>query len=110
MERLRERRVPIKAPVSFEGKEGVGRGTTFNISVGGCALESRADVNMDATIKLDLHLPDGRKPVRVGKAKVIWTAGSDFGVEFMNMNDTGRARLREYIESLRQNDPPAEKA
>jgi hypothetical protein len=110
MDQPRERRIPVKAPVSFEGRDGVGRGTTFNLSAGGCALESRAGVNMDATIKLDLHLPNGGKPVRVGKAKIIWTAGSDFGVEFVNMNDTGRARLRGYIESLQKNDPTQDRA
>ena len=101
MDSPREQRVLVKAPVSFEGKSGVGRGTTFNLSLNGCALESGADVPMSATIKLNLHIPTHTKPVRVGKAKVTWTAGSDFGVEFLDMDQTGKARLQQYIDTLR---------
>ena len=98
----RERRVRIQAPVSFEGKSGTGRGTTFNLSLGGCALEGGACVNMDSTIKLNLHIPSDKKPVKVGRAKVIWTAGEDFGVEFLNMDETGKVRLQRYIEGLQK--------
>ncbi len=96
----RERRVIVKAPVSFEGKGGVIRGNTFNLSLKGCALESGADldsVKMDATIKLNLLIPTEKKPVKVSKAKVIWTAGNDVGVEFVNMDQTGQRRLREFL-------------
>lgn len=102
MEHPREKRVRVKAPVSFEGDSGVGRGTIFNLSLGGCALESGVGVNMDATIRLNLHIPTDKKPVRVGRAKVVWTAGDDFGVEFLNMDETGRVRLQRFIEDLEQ--------
>ena len=110
MEQPRDRRIRVKAPVSFEGKSGTGRGTTFNLSLSGCALESGADVNMDATIKLILHIPTDMKPVRVGRAKVVWTAGSDCGVEFVNMNETGRTRLQNYINSLQPKTPTTAKS
>lgn len=96
----RERRVTVKAPVTFEGKVGVIRGNTFNLSLKGCALESGADltgVNMDATIKLNLLIPSDKRPVKVTKAKVIWTAGNDVGVEFVNMDQTGRTRLKDFL-------------
>lgn len=109
MENPRERRVMIKAPVSFEGKSGTGKGTTFNLSLGGCALEGGADVKMDATIKLNLHIPTDKKPVKVGRAKVIWTAGQDFGVEFLTMDQTGKARLQNYIEGLQKKVSPRNK-
>lgn len=109
MDNPRERRITIKAPVSFEGKSGTGRGTTFNLALGGCAIESGTDVHMDATIKLHLHIPTDKKPVRVGKAKVIWTAGEDFGVEFLNMDETGKTRLQHYIESLHKKTPKKDK-
>jgi c-di-GMP-binding flagellar brake protein YcgR len=110
MDQPRDRRIRVKAPVSFEGKTCTGRGTTFNLSLGGCALESRADVNMNATIKLTLHIPTDMKPVNVGRAKVVWTAGSDCGVEFLDMNETGKARLQTYIDGLHKNVPPTNKS
>lgn len=96
----RERRVTVKAPVTFEGKAGVIRGKTFNLSLKGCALESGTDldgINMDATIKLDLLIPTDKKPVKVTRAKVIWTAGNDVGVEFVNMDQTGKSRLKQFL-------------
>ncbi len=96
----RERRVIVKAPVTFEGKAGVIRGNTFNLSLKGCALESGSDLNhvkMDTTIKLNLLIPTEKKPVKVACAKVIWTAGNDVGVEFVNMDQTGQRRLQEYL-------------
>lgn len=109
MDNPRERRVVIKAPVSFEGKSGTGRGTTFNLSLGGCALEGSSNVKMDATIKMNLHIPTDKKPVRVGRAKVIWTAGEDFGVEFLNMDQTGKTRLQHYIEGVQKKVPQRRK-
>jgi len=40
---------------------------------------------------------------------VIWTAGDDFGVEFLNMDETGRVRLRQYLESLEGKAPTSQK-
>ena len=110
VEHTRERRVVVKAPVSFEGKSGTGKGTTFNLSINGCALESIAGVKMDATIKLNLHIPTDKKPVKVGRAKVTWTAGNDVGVEFLNMNETGKTRLRNYLDQLLKSVPPTNKS
>jgi hypothetical protein len=41
---------------------------------------------------------------------VIWTAGGDVGVEFLNMNATGKARLQTYIDGLLKNVPPTNKS
>ncbi len=104
-ERPRERRVLVKDPVSFEGKQGVGRGTAFNLSLNGCALESGQPIDPDATMQMNLHIPTDKKPVKVGRARVTWTAGGDFGVEFLNVEDTARVRLKKYISSLQQDTP-----
>ena len=107
MNQPRAPRVVVKAPISFEGRQGVGRGVTFNLSLGGCGLESSADVNMDSTMKINLHLPTDAKPVKVVRAKVIWTAGKDCGVEFVNMEATSKLRLQNYIDSVQQQTPKA---
>jgi c-di-GMP-binding flagellar brake protein YcgR len=110
MNKPRAPRVVVKAPVSFEGRLGTGRGVTFNLSLGGCGLESSADVNMDATMKLQLRIPTDPKPVTVGRAKVVWTAGKDCGLEFVNMEQTSKLRLEHYIDSLQPKTHTATKA
>jgi hypothetical protein len=46
----------------------------------------------------------------VGQAKVTWKAGHDFGVEFLNMEQSGKLRLQHYIEGLQQKTPQTDKA
>ena len=104
-ERPRERRVLVKDPVSFEGKKGVGRGTAFNLSLNGCAFESGQVIDPDATMQINLHIPTDKKPVKVGRARVTWKAGGDVGVEFLNVESTGKVRLQRYIEDLQQSLP-----
>lgn len=110
MHKPRAPRVVVKTPVSFEGKPGVGRGTTFNLSLGGCGFESRTELNMNSTLKLELHVPTDTKPVKVDRARVVWAAGSDVGVEFLAMGSTSELRLQHYIEGLQQQAPKAAKA
>ena len=109
-ERPRERRVLVKDPVSFEGKQGVGRGTAFNLSLNGGAFESGQPFDPNATMKIDLHISTDKKPVKVGRARVTWTAGKDFGVEFLNVESSGKVRLKQYIDSLQKNTPKKDKA
>jgi len=100
MEKRRERRVLVKDPVSFEGKLGTGRGTTFNLSPGGCAVASTTPVDLQATMKIYLHLPSEKSPLQVDRARVTWRAGNDFGVEFLALTAQEQARLRQYIVGL----------
>lgn len=109
-ERPRERRVLVKDPVSFEGKQGVGQGTAFNLSLNGCALESGQPFDPDATMQMNLHIPTDKKPVKVGRARVTWKAGKDFGVEFLNVESSGKVRLQKYIAGLQKDTPKKDKA
>ena len=100
MEKRRERRFLVKDPVSFEGKPGVGQGTTFNLSLGGCALGSNTPFDPEATMKLYLHIPTDKSPLQVDRARVTWRAGNDFGVEFLRLAAPEKRRLQHYIAGL----------
>lgn len=100
-EQRRERRVLVKDPVWFEGKLGTGRGTTFNLSSGGCAVASNTPVDLQATMKLFLHIPSEKTPLQVDRARVTWRAGNDFGLEFLALSEQEQERLRHYVVSLR---------
>ncbi len=109
-ERPRERRVLVKDPVSFEGKQGVGKGTAFNLSLNGAAFESSQPFDPEATMQINLHIPTDKKPVKVGRARVTWAAGSDFGVEFLKLDASGKMRLQQYIENLQQDSSKKKRA
>ena len=101
MEQRRERRVLVKDPVWFEGKLGTGRGTTFNLSSGGCAVASATPVDLQATMKLYLHIPSEKTPLQVDRARVTWRAGNDFGLEFLALSPQEQERLKHYVVGLR---------
>lgn len=97
----------VKDPVSFEGAAGVGRGTTFNLSLGGCALGSNTPFDPEATMKLYLHIPSEKSPLQVDRARVTWRAGNDFGVEFVSLAAQERDRLQRYLAVLQEGAPAA---
>ncbi len=106
MEKRRERRIPVKDPVSFgeksDGKSNGGKGTTVNLSANGCAFESGQPIDSGAIIQLELCIPNYTNPVKVDRARVSWKSGGEMGLEFLNMGETSKARLDHYVDSLSQ--------
>ena len=98
----RERRLFVQFPVSIEGSQGVREGKLFNLSPGGGAIECDASVQSGTVLTLRVHLPSLNKPIEVDRAEVTWTAGDDFGVQFLQLGPQERERLDQVIEDLLQ--------
>jgi hypothetical protein len=93
-------RYVIEFPVSFNGDH-EGDGMVTNLSIGGCHVE-KADVTVDekAMVKLRLYVAFRDLPVKIDAARVRWSTGNDFGVEFMSIEETEEQRLQRYISQL----------
>ena len=102
MEQRRERRVQVQYPISFEGNQGVGKGKLFNISSGGCGIESGATVQVGTTVTLRVYVPTHKEPIQIGRARVTWSAGQDFGVEFVDMDPKEQERLQQLLIDLQE--------
>lgn len=100
MEERRERRLFLECPIVFEGNQGVSQGKLFNISIGGGAIQSETSVQTGAMLTLRVHLPSLKQPIEVSKAEVTWTAGEDFGVQFLQLGSEERDRLNQVVEDL----------
>ncbi|WP_447980315.1 PilZ domain-containing protein [Candidatus Nitrospira bockiana] len=98
-EQRRGPRFVCEAPITFEGEGRSGKGTTYNVSAWGCAVESPVDVLPGMYVGVNLLLPDHAKPVLVELAAVRWTAPRKFGVEFLSLSRTSRRRLEHFLES-----------
>ena len=109
MEAQRERRLFVQYPVVFLGNQGVGEGRLFNLSMGGGAIESGTAVQRGTVLTLRVHLPSLPHPIAVDQAEVTWTAGDDFGLEFLSLGTREQARLRQLIAGLQQ-DPQGTEA
>lgn len=102
MDEQRTRRVLVRYPISFTGNHGVSIGTIFNLSKGGCAIESGTPVQIGAAITLRLHISVLQQPIEVDEAEVTWTAGQDFGVQFHRLKPPEQERLHRHITDLQQ--------
>ncbi len=100
MEERRERRLFVQYPISIEGNQGVSKGTLFNLSQGGGAIESAISVQSGTVLTLRVHLPSLKQPIEVNQAQVTWTAGDDFGVQFLQLGPQERERLNQVIADL----------
>jgi c-di-GMP-binding flagellar brake protein YcgR len=89
--------VQVQYPIAFEGNQGVGKGKLFNLSRGGCGIESGVSVRVGTTITLRVYVPTHKEPIHVSRAGVTWSAGQDFGLEFTDMDPKERERLERII-------------
>jgi c-di-GMP-binding flagellar brake protein YcgR len=94
--------VHVQYPISFEGNQGIGQGKLFNLSAGGCAIESPLNVQVGTTVTLRVYVPTHKEPIQVSRAGVTWAAGRDFGVEFIDMSPQEKERLQKLVADLRQ--------
>jgi hypothetical protein len=52
---------------------------------------------VDASVKVDLFLPDYPRPLRIERGVVRWIKGDRFGVEFLDIQASQRERLRIFL-------------
>jgi c-di-GMP-binding flagellar brake protein YcgR len=100
MELRQSPRFPVQIPVSFSGDKIVWHGTVSDLSTGGCKVVSDPIILEGSKVVLRAHLPSQASPVQVEVAKVRWSRGQEFGLEFLYMKPEERARLTHFIETL----------
>lgn len=110
MEVQRERRLFVQYPVVFLGNQGVGEGRLFNLSMSGGAIESGMAVQRGTVLTLRLQLPSLPQPIAVDQAAVTWTAGEDFGVQFLSLGTRDEVRLSQLIAGLQRETQGTEAA
>jgi hypothetical protein len=110
MDTQREPRIFVQYPVVFLGNQGVGEGRLFNLSMSGGAIESGVAVQRGTMLTLRVQLPSLPQPIAVDRAEVTWTAGDDFGVQFLSLGTRDEARLSQLIAGLQQDTHGTEAA
>jgi hypothetical protein len=90
-------RVDTQFSVIFAGEAYVGEGTVLNVSVPGCAIHSREQVQPGSYLEMRILVPDAPSPLRVGLAKVRWCEGRQFGVEFIQMPGEDQVHLGRLV-------------
>ncbi len=86
----------------------IGDGTGYDLSTGGCVVESQANVRKGDQVTLQLYLPDHQgqtTPLMVEVAVVRWTIQQKLGLEFISLASGDQQRLRQYIKTLQTTSP-----
>jgi PilZ domain len=89
-------RIQLKVPVLFTGSH-TGEGRVLDLTIPGCLIESPVKVEKGRSLQLKLFLPGLRSPFTVTLAVVRWTKGTQFGAEFIKMDEAQRLILNHFM-------------
>ena len=100
-------RIKSHFPVIFSGDSYVDEGTVSNVSVPGCEVMSKRLVAPGSYLEMKVLVPDNMSSLCVGLARVRWTDGHRFGVEFIRMPGRDQVRLGRLVKKYRALPAPA---
>jgi hypothetical protein len=95
---LREfERIPVRVTaVIHDGRTHL-QGETINLALDGCAIEGQAPFLPDTSVRVELRLPRGGRPVEVASAVVRASREGAVGLHFVRMDADSRQRLRQFM-------------
>ncbi len=93
----RDVRYQVQCPVAFVVDGKPGEGTTFNLSRGGCAIETDMYAAIDDPVSLHITVSNQPTPIVIELGKVRWATRREFGVEFMVVEGASKQRLDDFL-------------
>ena len=93
----KDTRFSVRCPVTYVLEDAACQGTTFNLSRGGCAIESDAMAPEGESVSLQIMAPGQPTAIRVELGKVCWATRREFGVEFMVILEDSKERLNHFL-------------
>jgi hypothetical protein len=91
------RRFSVQCVLYFASGALHGAGTVWNLSAGGCRVDSDVPLPKGARLKLFVMLPDGAQPVVVEQAVVCWSRGREVGLSTRHLTVQHAARLQTFL-------------
>jgi len=89
-------RYQVEFPATFEGDH-AGIGIVYNLGMGGCKAVSDLEVTAGALLTVHLQIPEQTMAITIQAATVQWTLEHEFGVEFLELYERERARLKQFL-------------
>ena len=89
-------RYQVEFPATFAGDH-AGIGIVHNLGMGGCSIVSDLAVKIGVLLTVRLRIPEQPLAITIRAATVRWTRELEFGVEFLEMQKTERARLEQFL-------------
>lgn len=106
----RDRRLDERTPVDFWTtlwlEQGGQPGRVRDLSIGGLALETQADLQLGQHLDLDLQAGEGERAIRVEVAVVRRIPTGKVGLQFVGVKDQADKRLQRFLAGRRRDAPP----
>ena len=93
----KDTRFSVRCPVTYVLEDKPCQGATFNLSRGGCAIESDEMAPEGESVSLQIMAPGQSTAIRVELGKVRWATRREFGVEFLVVLDDSKQRLNQFL-------------
>jgi hypothetical protein len=90
-------RISLKSSVMFSLGSLIGQGRVLDLTAPGCLIESPVVVTKGQYLHLKMFLPGLRSPLSVKLGAVRWAKGTQFGVEFIKMDESERRMLDRFM-------------
>ena len=97
-ERRTDLRVPLNLPARYDGLSGAHEARVDDISVSGCFINTRGQVNEGETINVEIQLSSGEWLPLPGNV-TSYQPGIGFGVAFADLSSEQMGRLLQLITS-----------
>ena len=91
------RRVPVHCPVYFYHGYQYGEGTAWNLSCGGCRLDSEVPLVAGAILKVFVMIPEMPCRMMVEQAIVRWSRGQEVGLAIRLIYRADAIRLLHFV-------------
>ena len=93
-------RFPVHLHASLTSAYATEEATVFNFSPDGCRLKSPLAPREGTELAIHLHVADNPFTIRIDRAVVRWSAGPDFGVQFLLMGIHEADQLQRIVKRL----------
>ena len=103
IDRREHLRIPVRLYLSFSGGKVCGEGTVLDLSMGGCIIKSKAQVQTDDIFYLQLSLGDGELPLEVA-AMVCSVSARGIAFKFLRAAQENK-RLLTFVQAQTANQP-----
>lgn len=97
MAELRQhRRYRVELPATLAG-DYAGLGIVYNLGAGGCNVVSDLAVKKGSLLSIQLKVSPQATAIVIQSAVVRWTMEMEIGLEFLEVQQTERARLEQFL-------------
>jgi c-di-GMP-binding flagellar brake protein YcgR len=93
-------RSPVNFPIAFANDEVTGKGRVGDISMGGCTVQTDAQMALGAIFQLSLGIEDAVSTIKIDAARVRNVQLDRVGLEFLKFQKTERERLQNFVRGL----------